>query len=71
MVVVGTRDPVVRRGFAEGLAARLPEGELRWIPGGTHAVIFDTAEQFNAEVLRFARRVYGDDAPAGQIQAGV
>lgn len=54
VVVLGTRDPVVRRGFAYDLARALPRGEVRWVPGGTHAVIYDTAEEFNAEVARFA-----------------
>lgn len=57
VVVLGTRDPVIRRRFAEELAAALPQGEVRWIPDGTHAVIYDTAEAFNAEVVRFALSV--------------
>ena len=64
VVVVGTRDPVVRAGFARSLAERLPAGEVRWIEGGTHAVIHDAAEEFNYEVTRFARRVFGDTAPS-------
>src|SRR5690606_35496293 len=68
VVVVGTREPMVRRGFAEALAARLPEGEVRWIRGGAHAVIFDTVEAFNAEVLQFARRTYGGEGEAGRLE---
>lgn len=54
IVVLGTRDPVVRREFAAALAASLTGGELRWIEGGSHAVIYDTAREFNEEVVRFA-----------------
>lgn len=63
VVVVGTRDPVVRRGFAESLAERLPQGELRWIEGGTHAIIHDAAAEFNDEVIRFARRLHDGSGP--------
>lgn len=56
-VVLGTRDPVVRPDFAEALAQRLG-GEVVWVPDGPHAVIFDTAKEFNRAVVRFARDVY-------------
>lgn len=57
-VILGTRDPVVRRGFAEALARRLG-GEVVWVPDGPHAVIFDTAEAFNSAVEGFARQIFG------------
>lgn len=53
VVVLGTRDPVVRREFAEALAEGLG-GAVRWVEGGTHAVIYDTAEEFNRVILEFA-----------------
>ena len=57
MVVVGDRDPVVPREFAETLADGLREGELRWVEGAAHAVIFTHAAAFNAAVLDLAARV--------------
>lgn len=57
-VILGRRDPVVRPHFAEALARRLG-GEVVWVPKGPHAVIFDTAEAFNAAVVEFARRIHG------------
>jgi 2-hydroxy-6-oxonona-2,4-dienedioate hydrolase len=54
LVVVGTRDPVVRPAFAEALARALPSGRLVWIEGGAHAVIFDPAPGFNRAVVEFA-----------------
>ena len=55
LVLVGTDDPVVRRGFAESLARRLPRGELTWVEDGPHAVIYDTSVGFNEAVLAFVR----------------
>lgn len=55
IVVVGTRDPVVRPAFAEALAAALPAGRCVWIEGGAHAVIFHPAERFNQAVLELLR----------------
>jgi 2-hydroxy-6-oxonona-2,4-dienedioate hydrolase len=57
VVVLGTRDPVVRREFAEALAASLPMGRVCWVPGGSHAVIYDTAEGFNQAALDFMARL--------------
>ena len=36
---------------------RLPRGQIRWIPGGPHAVIYDTAEGFNEAVRGFMERL--------------
>ena len=57
LVVLGTRDPVVRGEFAQALAERLPRGQICWIPGGPHAVIYDTAEGFNQAVRGFMERL--------------
>ena len=65
IVVVGTRDPVVRPGFAESLAAALPQGRMVWIEGGAHAVIFDPADKFNAAVLSLLQRLHADGPAAG------
>jgi 2-hydroxy-6-oxonona-2,4-dienedioate hydrolase len=54
-VVVGTRDPVVPKEFAERLAGGLPKGRVVWIEGGAHAVHFDRAEAFNRAVVAFLR----------------
>jgi 2-hydroxy-6-oxonona-2,4-dienedioate hydrolase len=53
IVVLGRHDVVVRRGFAEDLAAALPGGRCIVLEEGAHAVVFDAAEEFNAEVERF------------------
>ena len=59
VVVLGTRDPVVRGEFAESLASRLPRGRVILIAGGAHAVIYDTAEAFNAAVCEFIDELEG------------
>jgi 2-hydroxy-6-oxonona-2,4-dienedioate hydrolase len=59
LVVVGTRDPVVPKEFAERLAEGLAEGRLAWIDGGAHAVHFDRAEAFNRAVAAFLRGLPG------------
>jgi pimeloyl-ACP methyl ester carboxylesterase len=59
LVVMGRRDPVVRLGFAQELAAVLPQGRCVVLEHGAHAVPFDAAEEFNAEVVRFARELAG------------
>lgn len=55
IVVLGRKDPVVRRGFAEELAKALPGGACVTLEHGAHAVVFDAADDFNAEVVRFLR----------------
>lgn len=55
LVLVGTRDPVVPLEYAEMLAWGLPQGRLEMIEGGTHAVHFSRAEDFNRAVLEFLR----------------
>jgi 2-hydroxy-6-oxonona-2,4-dienedioate hydrolase len=69
VVVLGTRDPVVRRPFAEALAGRLPQGEVAWVEGGPHAVIYDTARGFNAAVLAFLQRIDGSADPLSEPAA--
>jgi pimeloyl-ACP methyl ester carboxylesterase len=44
LVLVGRRDPVVPRSFAEELTAALPRGRLAWVEGAAHALVFDGAE---------------------------
>jgi pimeloyl-ACP methyl ester carboxylesterase len=52
LVLVGRRDPVVPRAFAEALAAALPRGRLEWVEGAAHALIFDGAEEVVERILR-------------------
>lgn len=59
IVVMGRHDPVVRRGFAKKLAECLPGGRCVVLPRGAHAVVFDAADDFNAEVAAFVREVCG------------
>lgn len=54
-VVVGARDPVVSRDFAETLADGLPgDRRVRWIEGAAHAVHFGRPDAFNRAVAEFA-----------------
>ena len=53
LVLVGDRDPVVSVAFGEALAEAIPGGRVEVVPGGTHAVIYATAERFNQAVARF------------------
>lgn len=55
LVIVGTRDPVVREHEARSLAEKLPSGDLVMIPGAAHAVIFDRSGEFNRVATAFAR----------------
>jgi pimeloyl-ACP methyl ester carboxylesterase len=55
IVVLGHRDPVVRRGFAKELAECLRGGRCVVLAHGAHAVVFDAADEFNAEVVSFLR----------------
>jgi 2-hydroxy-6-oxonona-2,4-dienedioate hydrolase len=52
-VLVGERDPVATVPFANALAAALPLGSVRVVPGGTHALIYSAAEAFNRSVAAF------------------
>lgn len=56
-VVIGTRDPVADAEFVELLLRRLPAAEVTTVAGGTHALPRSEAEQFNAAVTQFCRRV--------------
>jgi 2-hydroxy-6-oxonona-2,4-dienedioate hydrolase len=57
IVLLGRRDPVVREGFGQQLADALPGGRCKRLRGGAHAIVFDAADEFNAEVAAFLRRV--------------
>lgn len=59
LIVAGSDDPVVEGEFLQALAAGLPDGRLAIVDGGSHAVIFDRAEAFNAAVLDFLRELDG------------
>ena len=56
-VILGRHDPVVRRGFADELAAALPGGRCIELVRGAHGVVFDAADDFNREVIAFLREV--------------
>lgn len=55
LVVIGTRDPVVPRDFAETLARGLEGGKLVVIEGGVHGLIFGSAAEFNRATLDWMR----------------
>ncbi|HEV2147106.1 MAG TPA: alpha/beta hydrolase, partial [Longimicrobiaceae bacterium] len=63
LVVVGRRDPVVARDFAEALARGLPgEGRVAWIEGAAHAAHFGRPDAFNGAVLDFVAGLPPADA---------
>lgn len=53
LVIAGERDPVVHRGFAQRLAAALPQGRILWVPRAAHAILFDQPAGFNEAVVDF------------------
>jgi pimeloyl-ACP methyl ester carboxylesterase len=57
IVLLGRRDPVVRVGFGRQLADALPGGRCKQLKRGAHAIVFDAAEEFNAEVAAFVREM--------------
>jgi pimeloyl-ACP methyl ester carboxylesterase len=57
LIVLGRRDPVVARSFADALEEALPGSRIAVLERGAHAVVFDAAEAFNREVVRFLRDV--------------
>lgn len=57
LIVVGVRDPVVSRAYAEALAGGIPQGRVAWIPGAAHAVHFGEPDRFNRLVASFSRKL--------------
>jgi pimeloyl-ACP methyl ester carboxylesterase len=55
LVLVGRRDPVVPRDFAEALSAALPHGRLEWVDGAAHALIFDGAEAAVGRIVEWMK----------------
>lgn len=55
LIVIGSRDPVVPRDFADSLARGLDDGTLVEIERGLHGLIFGSAAEFNAAVLEWMR----------------
>lgn len=54
LILLGTRDPVVPRDFADTLADGLPDGTIVCIDGAAHGLIFGDAEEFNHAVIDWA-----------------
>jgi pimeloyl-ACP methyl ester carboxylesterase len=55
LVLIGGRDPVVPRDYAEALTAALPHGRLEWVEGAAHALIFDDAEGVVGRVVEWVK----------------
>jgi pimeloyl-ACP methyl ester carboxylesterase len=53
LILVGDRDPVCSRRFTCLLAERLPSAEVRWVPGGTHALPRGCPDEFVEAVEAF------------------
>lgn len=56
LVVRGSRDPLVPERWAEEIVRLLPHGELVVIPGGTHAVQYESPEAVAAALQAFLAR---------------
>lgn len=66
LVVLGRRDPVVHRSFADALARTLPRGRVVVLARAAHAVVFDAWDDFNREVAGFLREVLPPDGAAAE-----
>lgn len=55
LVVVGSDDPVVSPEVLHLMLERLPDARCVEIAGGSHAVLYDAAPEFNRAVLAFLR----------------
>lgn len=55
LVLVGTRDPVVRTSYLELLQRRIPCTRLERVPGGTHALPRSSPAAFNQATIAFCR----------------
>lgn len=53
LVLRGARDALVPQRWAEEVAALLPRGELRVVPGGAHVLNYDSAAAVAAEIGTF------------------
>ncbi len=53
LVLRGERDPLVSNAWAAQVAALLPDGRLRVLPGAAHAINFSVPAMLAAEVRRF------------------
>jgi 2-hydroxy-6-oxonona-2,4-dienedioate hydrolase len=55
LVLAGDADPVCRPWFIELLRHRLPQAQIHWVRGGTHALPRSHAADFNRLVTAFVR----------------
>ncbi|HEX2166533.1 MAG TPA: alpha/beta hydrolase [Longimicrobiales bacterium] len=55
LILAGDADPVCPPEFVELLRHRVPQGQVEWIRGGTHALPRGHAEEFNRRVIGFVR----------------
>ncbi len=53
LILVGTKDRVIRPGSSNALAAKMPSAKLVRIENGSHAISVETRRKFNQEVLSF------------------
>jgi 2-hydroxy-6-oxonona-2,4-dienedioate hydrolase len=57
LVIVATRDPIVKRDFVQELAEGLPYGRVVWVEGGSHAVHHSRPAEFNRAVAEFVAEI--------------
>ena len=64
LVCWGTRDPLLSRWWATTLTEAAPQGRLRVIPGGLHALTHESALEFARVILHFVPRGLDDATPS-------
>ncbi|HUE95526.1 MAG TPA: alpha/beta hydrolase [Longimicrobiaceae bacterium] len=67
-IIIGDNDPVVDLDFGQQMARALPAGHLVVVPGGSHAVIFDSTGTFNGAVVGLMREVAGRGGNRGTVE---
>lgn len=55
LILTGDADPVCRSEFVELLRHRVPQAQVEWVRGGTHALPRGQSEEFNRRVIGFVR----------------
>lgn len=55
LILAGDKDAVCSPAFIELLRHRIPDAEVEWVPGGSHALPREHATEFNRAVIAFIR----------------
>ena len=60
LVITGDADIIVPAENSRNLASRIPNAELRVVPGGSHTFFIEKADQLNKAVIEFISRTEGN-----------